>query len=86
MFFEAAMEVIKRFGFFDSLIPISYKLLQVSNKLSNAVFMEKCINFIEENAVECVKSNAFLNCKKDTLIKVISSDDFAMDEADVFRF
>lgn len=49
------------------------------------MFMEKCINFIEENAVECVKSNAFLNCKKDTLIKVISSDDFAMDEADVFR-
>lgn len=50
------------------------------------MFMEKCINFIEENAVECVKSNAFLNCKKETLIKVISSDDFAMDEADVFRF
>lgn len=47
--------------------------------------MEKCINFIEENAVECVKSNAFLTIKRDTLIKVISSDDFAMDEADVFR-
>uniref|UniRef100_A0A336LJ79 CSON005639 protein n=1 Tax=Culicoides sonorensis TaxID=179676 RepID=A0A336LJ79_CULSO len=59
--------------------------LEISNKLSSSAFIEKCSNFIEENALECVKSNAFLNISKETLIKVISSDDFAMDEADVFR-
>lgn len=47
--------------------------------------MEQCLNFIEQNAIECVKSNSFLNISKYTLIKAISSDDFAMDEADVFR-
>lgn len=36
--------------------------------------MERCIIFIGENAIECVKTNAFLTLTKDAIIKIISSD------------
>lgn len=39
-----------------------------------ASFMERCIVYIGENARECCKTNAFLNLKKEALIKLISSD------------
>lgn len=59
--------------------------MDIPTKLASALFMEKCISFIGENAVEVVKTNSFLNLSKNALIKIISSDEFALDEADVFR-
>ncbi|XP_061393009.1 uncharacterized protein LOC133328457 [Musca vetustissima] len=50
-----------------------------------ASFMERCIIYIGENARECVKTNAFLNLKKEALIKLISSDYFCLEEEDVWR-
>ncbi|XP_037899848.1 uncharacterized protein LOC119644376, partial [Glossina fuscipes] len=50
-----------------------------------ASFMERCIIYIGENASECVKTNAFLNLKKEALIKLISSDYFCLEEEDVWR-
>ncbi|XP_023294242.2 uncharacterized protein LOC111677371 [Lucilia cuprina] len=50
-----------------------------------ASFMERCIIYIGENANECVKTNAFLNLKKEALIKLISSDYFCLEEEDVWR-
>lgn len=48
-------------------------LLSIGAKCT-ASFMERCIIYIGENASECVKTNAFLNLKKEALIKLISSD------------
>lgn len=39
-----------------------------------ASFMDRIISFIGENAFECVKTHAFLNLSKESLIKIISSD------------
>lgn len=36
--------------------------------------MERCVTYIGENAADCVKTNAFVNLKKEALIKLISSD------------
>lgn len=37
-------------------------------------FVDRCISYIGENAIECVKTNSFLNLPKDALVKLISSD------------
>nr|CAD7588710.1 unnamed protein product [Timema genevievae] len=48
-------------------------------------FVERCISYVGENALECVKTNSFLNLSKDALIKLISSDYLSMEEEDVWR-
>ncbi|KAH8327907.1 hypothetical protein KR067_001501 [Drosophila pandora] len=50
-----------------------------------ASFMERCIIYIGENAIECVKTNAFLTLTKEALIKIISSDYFCLEEEEVWR-
>ena len=52
--------------------------LNITGGKSASSFMERCISFIEENAPECVKSNAFLNLPKEALIKLISSDNVSI--------
>lgn len=47
--------------------------------------MDRCIAFIGETANECVQTNSFLTLPKDALIKLISSDSFALEEEDVWR-
>ena len=47
--------------------------------------MDRCIAYIGENANECVQTNSFLTLPKDALIKLISSDSFALEEEDVWR-
>lgn len=37
-------------------------------------FVDRCISYVGENAIECVKTNSFLNLPKDALVKLISSD------------
>ena len=37
-------------------------------------FVDRCIAYVGENAIECVKTNSFLNLPKDALVKLISSD------------
>lgn len=37
-------------------------------------FVDRCVSFIGDNAAKCVKTNAFLNLPKESLIKLISSD------------
>lgn len=39
-----------------------------------AGFVERCVSFIGENAVECVRTNSFLSLSKEAVIKLISSD------------
>ncbi|KAK6631038.1 hypothetical protein RUM44_003210 [Polyplax serrata] len=41
--------------------------------------------YVGENANECVQTNSFLTLPKDALIKLISSDSFALEEEDVWR-
>lgn len=48
-------------------------------------FVDRCISYIGENANECVQTNSFLTLPKDALIKLISSDSFALEEEDVWR-
>ncbi|XP_046397700.1 kelch-like protein diablo [Ischnura elegans] len=48
-------------------------------------FVDRCISYIGENALECVKTNSFLNLPKDALVKLISSDHLSLDEEDVWR-
>nr|CAI5821948.1 unnamed protein product [Callosobruchus analis] len=48
-------------------------------------FVERCISYIGENAMECVKTNSFLSMRKEALIKVISSDYLCLEEEDVWR-
>lgn len=52
---------------------------------SASSFMERCISFIGDNAVECVKTNAFLNLPKEALVKLISSDFLCLEEEEVWR-
>ncbi|CAG9821824.1 unnamed protein product [Phaedon cochleariae] len=37
-------------------------------------FVERCVNYVGENAAECVRTNSFMNLSKEAVIKVISSD------------
>ncbi|KAG5888228.1 hypothetical protein JTB14_035577 [Gonioctena quinquepunctata] len=48
-------------------------------------FVERCVSYIGENAVECVRTNSFLSLPKEALIKVISSDYLCLEEEDVWR-
>ncbi|KAK6632529.1 hypothetical protein RUM43_013297 [Polyplax serrata] len=48
-------------------------------------FVDRCIAYVGENANECVQTNSFLTLPKDALIKLISSDSFALEEEDVWR-
>ncbi|CAG2120606.1 unnamed protein product [Medioppia subpectinata] len=48
-------------------------------------FVDICTSFVGENAIECIKTPAFLNLSKEALIHLISSDYLALEEADVFR-
>ncbi|KFM79229.1 TBC1 domain family member 24, partial [Stegodyphus mimosarum] len=48
-------------------------------------FADRCTSYIGENALECVKTSAFLNLPKEALIHLVSSDYLAMEEEDVWR-
>ncbi|GLH03612.1 Ring canal kelch homolog [Gryllus bimaculatus] len=48
-------------------------------------FVDRCISYIGDNAIECVKTNSFLNLPKDALVKLISSDYLALEEEEVWR-
>lgn len=57
------------FFFFEDL----YKHEFLGGK-STAGFVERCVSYIGENAVECVRTNSFLLLPKEAVIKLISSD------------
>lgn len=48
-------------------------------------FVDKCTAYIGENAVECVRTNTFLNLPKDALVKILSSDCLMLEEEEVWR-
>lgn len=48
-------------------------------------FVERCLAYVGENALECLHTPAFLNLNKDAVITVISSDNLALEEEDVWR-
>ncbi|XP_066138937.1 serine-enriched protein isoform X3 [Euwallacea fornicatus] len=52
---------------------------------ATAGFIERCVSYIGENAVECVRTNSFLSLPKEAIIKLISSDYLCLDEEDVWR-
>ncbi|XKL69549.1 hypothetical protein PGB90_007318 [Kerria lacca] len=52
---------------------------------STKQLVDRCIAYIGENAIECFKTNSFLNLNKDALVKLISSDCLALEEEDVWR-
>lgn len=37
-------------------------------------FVERCAEFIEENAEECVRTESFLRLPKEALVRLLSSD------------
>lgn len=51
--------------------------MEIQEKIGSkcaASFVDRMVNFIGENASECVKSNGFLKLSKDAIVKIISSD------------
>ncbi|RWS14833.1 Serine-enriched protein-like protein, partial [Dinothrombium tinctorium] len=48
-------------------------------------FKDRCTAYIGENALECIKTPAFLNLPKEALIHLVSSDCLALEEEDVWR-
>ena len=48
-------------------------------------FLQQCTDFIGENASECLKSAAFLEMDKESVIHIVSSDTLAMAEEDIWR-
>ncbi|CAG0881812.1 unnamed protein product [Darwinula stevensoni] len=58
---------------------------RTSGSKGSKSFVERCIAYIGENAAECVHTNAFLSLSKDALIRLISSDNLALEEEEVWR-
>jgi len=56
-----------------------------SHKNNGSSFVERCINFIGENASECFQSAGFLRLSKDALIRLVSSDHLASEEVEIWR-
>ena len=62
----------------------TYFIMCILGSKSGRSFLDRCTAFIGENALECVKTTAFLNLPKNALIHLVSSDyvsfnnDFAM--------
>lgn len=54
-------------------IPYTYDKMLAGGKGAKS-FVDRCVSFVGENAAKCVKTNAFLNLPKESLIKLISSD------------
>ena len=51
---------------------------------SNPTFVERCIQFIGDNA-ECFQTTSFLRLSKDALIRLVSSDHLALEEVEIWR-
>lgn len=51
----------------------------------NQQFLQHCIDFIGENASQCLSSSAFLQMDKESVTHVIASDSLAMGEEDIWR-
>lgn len=47
--------------------------------------IDKCINYIGENANDCIKTPNFLNLPAETITRLISSDQFCLEEEEVWR-
>ncbi|XP_014661668.1 PREDICTED: BTB/POZ domain-containing protein 19-like isoform X2 [Priapulus caudatus] len=52
---------------------------------SDNSFVERCAEYIEENAEECIHTESFLRLPKEALIRLVSSDQLALEENDVWR-
>ena len=77
-FLAAALEL-------QSRSPISSPSSLDCDKPGGQSFVERCTQYIGENATEVVKSTSFLNLPKDALVHLMSSDNLAMEEEDVWR-
>ncbi|XP_077997903.1 kelch-like protein diablo [Glandiceps talaboti] len=47
--------------------------------------VERCAVFVEKNAEEVVKTDSFVQLSRDSLLRLIQSDQFALSEEDVWR-
>ncbi|XP_078701268.1 uncharacterized protein LOC144927600 isoform X1 [Branchiostoma floridae x Branchiostoma belcheri] len=45
----------------------------------------RCLNFIEENAEDCLRTEGFLQLPKEPVIRLVSSDQLALEEEEVWR-
>lgn len=52
---------------------------------SAGTFVERCIQFIGDNAGECFRTPGFLRLSKDALIRLVSSDHLASEEVEIWR-
>lgn len=52
---------------------------------SGPTFVERCVHFIGDNAIECFQTTAFLKLSKDALIRLVSSDHLALEEVEIWR-
>lgn len=55
------------------------------NNTSGPSFVERCVHFIGDNAIECFQTTAFLRLSKDALICLVSSDHLALEEVEIWR-
>lgn len=69
----------------DNAVSYLQNALRLQKSSLAAYLLEQCSTFINENATECLQTMAFLNASKDTIIHIISSDNLAMTEEDVWR-
>ncbi|KAH9415238.1 hypothetical protein DERP_006331 [Dermatophagoides pteronyssinus] len=68
--------------YLDRFVEICQK---IQTKNGPNCIIDQCMEFINENAYECVKTESFRNISKETMIHLLRSDHFSLDEADVFR-
>lgn len=55
------------------------------NNNSSPAFVERCIQYVGDNASECFETHGFLKLSKDALIRLVSSDHLALEEVDIWR-
>lgn len=66
-------------------LPAALRQSKRCAKEENDIFLQQCTSFIDENAIDCLKSVAFLEMDKESVIHVVSSDNLSIGEEDVWR-
>ncbi|CAG0916691.1 unnamed protein product [Notodromas monacha] len=70
---------------FGAAVALEERTKGCISKSSGATFVDTCVSYIGENAIECVRTPSFCALSKEALIRLISSDQFALEEEEVWR-
>lgn len=79
----ALTEIIIEAEFIDGDNAIS--VLAIASACGNTALLHHCVQALAPDAAECVECDEFLDLSADALVDLLRSDDFALNEIDVFR-